>query len=71
MDENPQPPPPSAGEQLDGIMRDLDQTGAAWKAAGYPYGGPEWEAREAVFLRLTRVERRAGEPVTASTSPGS
>lgn len=41
-----------AGEQLDAIMRDLDATGAAWKAAGYVYGGPEWEAREAVFTRL-------------------
>lgn len=30
----------TAGEQLDAIMRDLDATGAAWKAAGYVYGGP-------------------------------
>lgn len=42
----------TAGEQLDAIMRDLDATGAAWKAAGLPRGGPEWEAREAVFARL-------------------
>lgn len=42
----------TAGEQLDGIMRDLDDTGDAWVAAGYGYDTPEWEAREAVFARL-------------------
>lgn len=42
----------NAGEQLDAIMRDLNATGAAWKAAGYGYDTPEWEAREAVFTRL-------------------
>lgn len=43
---------PSAGEQLDEIGRQLDETGKAWAAAGYPRGGPEWEAREAAFARL-------------------
>lgn len=46
--------------QLAAIMRDLDATGAAWAAAGYPYGGPEDEAREAVFARL-RAWNRARE----------
>lgn len=40
------------GEQLDAIMRDLDATTAAWKAAGHPFSGPECDAREAVFARL-------------------
>ena len=40
------------GEELDAIMRDLDRTGDAWKRAGYALGGPEDDAREAVFLRL-------------------
>lgn len=44
----------TAGEQLDAIMRDLDATGAAWEAAGYGYGTPEDEAREAVFERLRK-----------------
>ena len=39
-------------ETLDQISRDLDTTGDAWVAAGYPYDGPEWEAREAVYARL-------------------
>lgn len=43
---------PSLGAQLDLITTDLDTTGAAWVAAGYPYDGPVWEAREAVFARL-------------------
>ena len=43
---------PTRGERLDAISRDLDRTGAAWVAAGYPHDGPEWEAREAVFARL-------------------
>jgi hypothetical protein len=38
--------------ELDAIARDLDVTGAAWEAAGYPFDGPEAEAREAVFARL-------------------
>lgn len=38
--------------ELDAIMADLDATGAAWEAAGYPFDGPESEAREAVFARL-------------------
>lgn len=42
----------SAGQQLDAIMRDLDETTAAWVAAGYGYDTPEHEAREAVFARL-------------------
>lgn len=43
---------PTAGEQLDAIMRDLDAAGAAWEAAGYGYGTPEDIARGAVFARL-------------------
>lgn len=39
-------------EQLDAIFADLDTTGAAWEASGYPYDGPEFDAREAVFARL-------------------
>lgn len=42
----------SAGEQLDAIARDLDRTGAAWEAAGYPSEGPTHDEREAVFARL-------------------
>lgn len=41
-----------SGAELDAIMRDLDAAGAAWVKAGYPFGGPEFEAREAVFTRL-------------------
>jgi hypothetical protein len=43
---------PSAAEQIDAIMRDLDATTDAWVAAGYGYDTPEAEAREAVFARL-------------------
>lgn len=43
---------PTAGEELDAIMRDLDATTKAWVAAGHKYDGPEAEAREAVFARL-------------------
>lgn len=42
----------NAGEELDGIMRDLDATGKAWVAAGYGFDTPEYEAREEVFTRL-------------------
>jgi hypothetical protein len=38
--------------ELDAIMAELDATGASWKAAGYPFDGPEAEAREAAFARL-------------------
>lgn len=48
----------TAGEQLDTIMRDLDATSAAWVQAGYGYGTPEDEAREAVFTRLAEWNRR-------------
>jgi hypothetical protein len=48
---------PTAGEQLDQIMSDLDRTGEAWVAAGYPYEGPTWDAREAVFARLQEWNR--------------
>jgi hypothetical protein len=44
--------PGDRGAQLAAIMRDLEATGAAWAAAGYGYGTPEDEAREAVFARL-------------------
>jgi hypothetical protein len=46
------PATPTAGEQLDAIMRDLDTTTAAWAAAGHGYDTAEAEAREAVFQRL-------------------
>ena len=49
--------PASAGEQLDAIMRDLDDTSAAWVAAGYGYDTPEYEAREGVFARLKEWNR--------------
>jgi hypothetical protein len=39
-------------DEIDAIMADLDATGAAWQAAGYPFDGPEADAREAVFRRL-------------------
>lgn len=38
--------------ELDAIMRELDETTAAWVAAGYGYDTPECEARDAAFLRL-------------------
>lgn len=44
--------PMSAGEQLDEIMRAMDQATDAWVAAGHPFTGPEADAREAVFARL-------------------
>jgi hypothetical protein len=44
----------TAGERLDAIMRDLGAAGDAWVKAGYPYEGPEFEARETVFLRLRK-----------------
>ena len=43
---------PSAGQELDAIMRDLDATTKAWATAGRKFDGPEHEAREAVFARL-------------------
>lgn len=43
---------PNRGQQLQAIMADLDRTGDAWVAAGYPFDGPEADAREAVFARL-------------------
>lgn len=45
-------PKPTAGQQLDAIMRDLDATTKAWTISGYGYDTPEAEAREAVFARL-------------------
>lgn len=53
----------SAGEELDAIMRDLDRTTAAWAAAGYGYGTPEDEAREAVFARLKEWNTAHGADV--------
>ena len=49
---------PNAGQQLDAIMRDMDEATAAWAAAGYGYGTPEDEAREAVFARLREWNKR-------------
>lgn len=54
--------PPTAGEQLDGIMRDLDATTKAWAAAGYGFDTPEAEAREAVFTRLRLWNADRGVP---------
>jgi hypothetical protein len=45
-------PGATKAEELDAIMTDLDRTGEAWVAAGYPYEGPTFEAREAVYARL-------------------
>ena len=53
---------PTAGEQLDAIMRDLDATTDAWVAAGYGYDTPEWEAREAVYARLHAWNQRNATP---------
>jgi hypothetical protein len=56
------------GEELDAIMRDLDEAGKAWVAAGYGYDTPEYEAREAVFARLKAWNKKAasrGHPPTA------
>lgn len=50
----------TAGEQLGAIGRDLDRTGEAWVAAGYPFEGPIFEAREAVFARLKEWNARQG-----------
>lgn len=47
-------PKPNAGQQLDEIMRDLDETTKAWAASGHGYDTPEAEAREAVFARLKK-----------------
>jgi hypothetical protein len=44
--------PGDRGAQLAAITRDLKAATAAWVAAGYGYGTPEDEAREAVFDRL-------------------
>lgn len=44
--------PTNRGAQLEEIMRDLEAATAAWVAAGYPFGGPVDDAREAVFDRL-------------------
>lgn len=50
---------PGLGAELDAIMDDLDATGAAWQAAGYPFDGPEFDAREAVFARLKKWNKKA------------
>lgn len=47
------------GEQLQGIMRRLDAAGDAWTAAGYPYEGPVYDARETVFRDLRAFNDRA------------
>lgn len=51
----------SLGEELDAIMRDLDRTTKAWAAAGYGYGTPEDDEREAVFARLKAWNAKTGE----------
>lgn len=56
----------TAGQQLDAIMRDLDRTGAAWVAAGYPLEGPAADAREAVFARLKEWNRAVGARMEGS-----
>lgn len=40
------------GQQLDAIMQAMDEATAVWVTAGYPFDGPEADAREAVFARL-------------------
>lgn len=50
--------PQSAGQQLDAIMRDMDQATNAWVDAGYGYDTPEHAAREAVFVRLREWNRQ-------------
>ena len=44
----------SMGEKLAEIVRLGDAAGAAWREAGYPLEGAEWEAREEVFAALAR-----------------
>jgi hypothetical protein len=51
------PEAPNRGQQLDPIIAELDRTGAAWVAAGYPDHGPEVEAREAAFALLREWNR--------------
>lgn len=46
-------------EQMSDIMPRLTATMDAWVAAGWPYDGPIWEAREAVFLELRAWNERA------------
>ena len=48
----------SAAQQLTEISRDLEETGDRWVAAGYPYDGPEWDEREAVYARLKAWNKR-------------
>ena len=47
------------GADLAAIMRDMDRTGEAWVAAGYPYDGPTYDAREAVYARLREWNERS------------
>lgn len=61
----------NAGEQLGAIARDLDRTGEAWEAAGYPSDGPEYEAREAVFARLREWNREQDERQRSGVRPVS
>lgn len=59
----------NAGEEIDAIGRDLDATGAAWAAAGYPSDGPTFDAREAVFARLKAWNRRQEERLNPRGAP--
>jgi hypothetical protein len=54
--------PPTAGEALDAIMRDLDAATDAWVAAGYRDDTPEHLAREAVFARLRAWNEQQANP---------
>lgn len=52
----------SLGEQLDDIGRRLDEATWAWKEAGYPSSGVEYDTREAVFADLRAWNKRAAGP---------
>lgn len=55
---------PNAGQELDAIMRDMDEATAAWAKAGRRFDGPEFEAREAVFARLKAWNKKREQATT-------
>lgn len=61
--------PMGTGAELDAISTDLDATTAAWAAAGHPFDGPEYEAREAVFRRLRAWNTARSEGRFLGTRP--
>lgn len=52
---------PSMGEQIDAICGRLDESKAAWVAAGRPSSGPEADAQNAVFADLREWNRKAAQ----------